>query len=164
MGNDLKFNIEGLAEVEKMLKDLPLALNQNVVRDVNKAAGKIAREELQDNTPSANNDKPSGAKAENNTIVVNDRKSKTGVLVGFKRKAWYILLQEEGTSDREVKGEGRYSSGNRGKITGNQFITKAHESALPKVIDYLNNNFLKIINKSLRKNANKINKLNRKKK
>lgn len=159
---DIDFKIEGIAQVDKMLKDLPLALNQSIMRDVNKAAAKIAKAQLEEDTPVGDNDKKQSDKAESNVTIVNDKKSKTGgVLLGFKKRSWYILLQEIGTKVRQLTGKGKYKSGNRGKIERKPFILESHQKAFPAVIEFMQKNYLKIVNKSLKKNARKFNKAKR---
>ena len=153
MADNIKFKIEGIEQVNKMLSTLPKELSDRVLLDINKQVGKIVQKELQQNAPEGNNDKSSKQKIEEN-VVVKKSDTKTGVLVGFTKKVWYVKLLELGTKVRRTLGKGKYKKrANRGRITRRPFIERSHLNAYPKAVDYFVNNYLKIVNRSLKRLA-----------
>lgn len=156
MANQIKFEILGIKEVQKMLADIPKEFSDKIQFDLNKAAGKIVEKELQQSVPVGNNDKSSKNKAENNTLVTKSD-SKSGVYVGFNKRAWYVKLIERGTKVRQTKGRGKYKKkANRGTVNRKPFIEAAYDRAAPKAVKYLSDNYLKLLNKAIRKQVRKV--------
>lgn len=149
-GGNVKFRIEGIDEVKKMLDALPKEISDKVQLSINKEAGKIAKKVLQEAAPEGDNDKASADKAANNVLVSRGDK-KTNVFVGFAKKVWYIKLIERGTKVRKTE-----SGAERGSITRKPFIDEAHRKAVPKILQYLEDNYLKIINRTLKRLAKKV--------
>jgi HK97 gp10 family phage protein len=151
--NGVKFEIEGLAELNKLLESLPKDLQDKLAYDINRQAGNIAAQVIRENVPVGDNDKPADEKLENNVVVAKG-KGKTTVLVGFNKKAGAIARWiEKGTKVRATS-EGE----NRGEIEPQPFIEKAHQKALPAIISFMNTNYLKLIERSMRKHIKKLNK------
>jgi HK97 gp10 family phage protein len=147
----IKFKIIGLEEVKKALRELPRSINERIQLDVNRKAGLIVKKEMQETAPEGNNTKKSRNKASQN-ILIKRSKSKSGIFVGISRAIFYMAFRELGTKVRSLLGRGKYRKGtNRGRMTPKKWIEPAHRSALPKVVDFMNKNYLKIINNSLKK-------------
>lgn len=160
MAKGIQFKIEGIKEVQQMLKKLPQAVNDKVSYDINRAAGKIVQQQLQADTPEGINDKASADKASSNVIITRSKTSKNGVWIGFAKRVWYIVnVIERGVKVRKTK-----KGANRGSITRKPFIEESHNKAFPAVVDFLTNNFLKLTNKSLRNQARRIRRKNLKRK
>ena len=157
MKQDFDLNIEGLEQVNNIIKNLPLEMKDKIIQDVNRQAAIIVKKEIENNIPDGDNNKPSSKKAESGVVI--KQSSKTGFFIGFKKQNWYVKLIELGTKVRKVgkKKEGKYKSGNRGSISRQPFIQPAHDSAIPKVIEFLNKNYLAAIDKAVKKQLRKVN-------
>lgn len=156
MGKEtIKFKIEGLKEVEKMLKSLPKTANDKVLYDINRTAAKIVKDQLSADAPDGINNSKSEDKAANNVVIAKSKTNRTGVLIGFAKKVFYVLFIERGTKVRKTK-----KRGTRGSITRKPFIEESHAKAYPKVIQFFTDNFLKLTNKSLRNQARRIRRKN----
>jgi HK97 gp10 family phage protein len=156
---DFKFEIKGINEVRKMLSSLPQEVNDKILFDINKAAARIVKKQLEEDAPDSNSDKKNADKVSAN-VVIKKSKSKTGVNIGFKRKVWYTTLIERGTRVRKTLGKGKYRKGaNRGKMTRKPFIAQAHQKAAPAVVNYFTTNYLKLVNRSLKRQAARINRI-----
>lgn len=160
--SDIKFEIEGLEEVKKMLRTLPQQVNDKIIYDINRQAANIVKKELEDSAPDSNTSKKSKNKIANSIVIAKQRGSKSGVNIGFKKRVWYVTLMERGTKVRTLKGKGKYKKGtNRGKITRKPFVSQAHQRAFPKAVQYFTDNFLKIVNRSIKKQLRRVNKARR---
>jgi HK97 gp10 family phage protein len=149
---DIKFKIQGLEQVKSMLRTLPQEINAKLMRDLHRSAARVVKTEIASSVPESNSDKRSADKMVNNVGIENAKDSKTGVNVGFKRRVWYSMLIERGTRLRTTKGKGRYKKkAVRGRIKPHPFLSRAHQSAVPKAVEYLANNYLRIINRSIKK-------------
>jgi HK97 gp10 family phage protein len=147
----LQFDIEGLEQITKLLNDLPKEISEKIAYDINRAAARTAAEEIRKSVPVGDNDKPSDEKIENNVVIAKG-KIKGSVVVGFSPKAWYVKLVEKGSKVRQTS-EGQ----NRGAIERRPFVQQAHERSFPAIINYLNQNYSKLVDKALKRLAKKIN-------
>lgn len=156
-GGNVKFEIKGLREVNQMLSQLPKAVNDKVLYDLNRSGGNIVKKAIEEAVPDSNTDKASKDKIAANVVVKKNPDDKTGVLIGFLKKVWYVKLMEMGTKVRNTLGKGKYKKkANRGTITRKPFVEQAHAEAYPKVIEHFTTNYLKIVNKSIKRQLNKL--------
>jgi HK97 gp10 family phage protein len=149
---DFNFKIEGIEEINKILDTLPKAINDKIQADLNKQAANIVKKELQALSPEGNNDKKHKSKISANVVV--KKSINNSFLIGFTKKVWYVKLLEMGTIVRKTLGKGRYRSGaNRGVLIRKPFIESAHHTAAQKAVEFLRTNYLKIVDRSIRKLA-----------
>lgn len=141
----VKLQIEGLKELNQILTQLPDKLQTNVRKGVNFKAANIVVNEMRNSAPLGNNLSKKAREKLKNNIVAKGGKGDS-VIVGVGKKAFWGVFLSSGTKDRETKKN--YS---RGKITGTGWITSAHERAIPQVIDFLNTNYLQIVNQTIEK-------------
>jgi HK97 gp10 family phage protein len=155
---DIKFEIKGLEEVNKILSSLPQAVNDRVQFDLHKAAAKIVKEEIAMRAPDGNNNRPSSDKIENNIIIKKAPQTKSSVWVGLSKKVFYARFIERGVNYiRKTKNDK-----STGSMPRKAFIEPAHLAAFPKVVKFLADNYLKLINKSIKRQSKKIVKSNAK--
>jgi HK97 gp10 family phage protein len=150
--NGVQFDIDGLDQINKLLSDLPKEINSKISEGIHREAAKIAKAEIEKSVPVGDNDKPSSNKIENNVVIAKG-KVKGSIVVGFSPKVWYVRLIERGTKVRETNG-----GANRGSMERKPFIKQAHERSFEAVINHLNQNYGKLIEKSLKRLAKKLNK------
>jgi HK97 gp10 family phage protein len=155
---DFDFNVQGLEQIDNLIKNLPKEVTEKIQQDIHKQAAKIVKKQLEDDAPDGVNDKSNDDKAASNVVIKSEGKS--GVNIGFKKKVWYVKLIEMGTKVRNVgkKKGGKYKSGNRGKIDRKPFIEQSHETAAPVVVEFLQQNYLKLLNNAIKKQLRKVNK------
>lgn len=162
MAQDFSYAIEGLDVVQKMLKTLPQTVQDKTLYNVFRSAANIVKQEIEQAAPDGDNSKKSKNKIANNIIVKKDKRSSTGVLIGFHKRAFAARFFIKGTKVRQTKGKGKYKAGaNRGEMQRNDFLTPAHTRATPKVIEYVSKNYLSIVNRSLKAQARRLNKGNK---
>jgi HK97 gp10 family phage protein len=160
MTDSFKFSIEGIEEVKKMLEGIPKEITDKIQFDLNRAAAKIVEAELKASVPDGVSDKASADKAENNTMIARSN-TKSGVYVGFSKRAWYVKLIERGTKVRQTLGKGKYIKGaNRGSIERKPFIEAAYLRAAPVAVEYLSTNYLKLVEKAIKKQSIRITRKN----
>lgn len=148
---DFDINIQGLTEVQSLLKGLPDDVTDKIQLDINKKGAQFVVKEMQKNAPSGNNDKKAKSKIENNIVSVKGE-DPTSVWVGIKKKIFYAGFLSEGTKERTVKGRGKYPKGtNRGKIAASNWIEKSHADGAANAVEFLQQNYLKLINQSVKK-------------
>ena len=146
------FDIQGLDQVKRALSQLPKEVNDKILYDLHLGAARIVKSDIQSATPEGNNTKKASQKARANVIVKRQRRSTTGVNIGYSTRAFHIGFIEFGTKLRVLKGQGKYRKGTkRGKITARPFIGAAHDRAFPKALQYVSTNYLKLVNRSLKK-------------
>ncbi|MBS1949850.1 MAG: hypothetical protein OJF59_002520 [Cytophagales bacterium] len=153
---DISLNLQGVDEVITALDQLGKDLELKIIQDVIMKSALIAKKDLEQSAPDGNDNKPNADKLRNSVRAV--KNDKAGASVGFSPRAAYIArFNEFGTKVREVgkKKDGKYKSGNRGSMPRHPFILDSHNRSIPKIIDFLNDNFLKLINNSLKKNMRK---------
>lgn len=151
--------IEGLKEAKKLLDALPKSANDKVLYDLHRSAANIVKKEIISNAPEGDNDSKSGNKIAANVVIKKNAKSRNAVSVGFLKRSFYVRFLEFGTRVRKLLGRGKYPQGtNRGTMTRRPFIARSHESAFPKVIKYFETNFLKVVNRSLRRQVKRLKK------
>lgn len=156
---NIKFSIEGIAQAKKILDMLPKVANDKIIYDINRAGANIVKKELQANAPDGDNDSKSSDKIQANIVVQKNREHRNAVSIGFAKKVFYVRFIEFGTKIRETLGRGRYKKGaNRGAVQAKPFIKQSHETAAPKVIDFFQTNFLKLVNKSLKRQIKRLKK------
>jgi HK97 gp10 family phage protein len=156
MAKEIKFEIKGIEEANKMLSQLPKSISNRVLYDINKNAAKIVKKELEESAPDSNSDKKSKNKIASN-VIIKKSETGTGVNVGFAKKTFWVLFQEFGTVVRSLSGKGKYKKGtNRGKIERKPFVQVAHNRVYPRVVDFFVNNYLKIVNQSLKRQSRKL--------
>jgi len=147
---DFNFNIKGIEEVNNILKTLPNSINERIQSDINRKGASIVKAELKESAPEGDNNKKQKEKIGDNVII--KKSSSTGFFIGFTKKVWYVKLLEMGTVVRQTLGKGKYAAGaNRGLIIRKPFIEKAHNETASKVVDYITTNYLKIVNRSLKR-------------
>jgi HK97 gp10 family phage protein len=150
----MKFNLElkGHKEAIAALRQLPKDVNDRIMYNIHRSAAGPVKRIIESATPSGNNDKKSKSKAESNVVIAKEQGSKVGVNVGYKKRAFYISFVDQGTRQRKVRGRrGKYKNANRGRISPRHFVSRAHDSAVPRANQYLKENYLKTINRSLRR-------------
>jgi HK97 gp10 family phage protein len=141
---DVGFKIEGLEEVQKLLAELPDALDSRVQFEVHKAAAQIARKDLKEAAPSG---KGKGKGKIKNSFIIKKSGTESGVLVGPKAEAYPIIFLEKGTKVRKTKS----TTANRGKIDKRPFVANTHQKSLPKILEFVSQNYLSIIDKTITK-------------
>jgi HK97 gp10 family phage protein len=147
----IKFEVEGLKEALKMLENLPKDVNDRVLLDINKQAAKIVKEELMNSAPDGDNSKSAEDKIENNILIKTEKGSKTNALIGFAKKVFFVKFLEMGVQVMRKKDSGAKT----GTLPRQPFVEAAHNRAYPKVIEFVTQNALQIINKSLKRQAKK---------
>jgi HK97 gp10 family phage protein len=158
MPQDIKFNIQGIDEVNKILSQLPKSVNERVQLDLHKQAAKVVKEEIANRAPDGNNNKSSSAKIENNILIVKAPESKSSVWVALSKNVFYAKFIERGVNYVRKTKTGKET----GSLPRRPFIEPAHLAAFPKVVQYLSDNYLKLVNKAVKKQARKISRQNAK--
>ncbi|HYG03020.1 MAG TPA: hypothetical protein VD927_11290 [Chryseosolibacter sp.] len=145
-----KLELDGLDAVLKMLSELPNDLNEKIQYDINRQAANIAKEQLIADSPSQ--------EIAENVMISKTPRTKTGVSIGYKRKVFHVKFLEKGTRVRSTKGNSKYykNKANRGSIARKPFIIQSHQKAAPNIIKFVSTNFLRLINKSLKKHTKRL--------
>ena len=148
--DDIRIDINGLDDINRMLNTLPNEVSAKIQQELAMKAANIVKADLINAAASVegNNDKPSSDKLSSNVKVQRNEK---GAAIGFTKKVWYVKLIEKGTAVREKK-----SGASTGSMPKRPFIGKVHEDAAPKVFDFLQKNYLKIINNAIKKQLKKV--------
>lgn len=109
--------ISGLAEIERMLKELPTKVEVNVVRGGLRAGSRIIAEEAKQNVPVAT------GKLRDSFRVGSKVDARTGRVTAYakagNKKAWYGHFIEFGTAPHEI----RSKSGGALFVPGRGFVT-----------------------------------------
>ena len=132
-----KFKIDGMAEVEKALHDLPLMLKAQALRQFNRdVARKITKNKLEAARP----------KHADSVGISTDRQDKTAIYVGMTMNAYYLRFMEFGTKLRKTRGKGKranskakkYKAGvNRGVMPITRpFVEKTIDGQMKDVINF----------------------------
>lgn len=158
MANSISFQIEGIEAIKKMLSDLPKSVSEKVQSDLHRQGAKIVADELKAAAPEGDNSKKSKNKVVNNILV--KRGAGSSWAIGFSKRAGYIArFNEYGTKVRATTGKGKYKAGaNRGTMQRRPFVRQAHERAYPKAVDFMVKNYAKIVNRSVKSQANRLKK------
>lgn len=126
--------VTGWEDIDKVLKGLPLQVNDRILQAANAAAAKplVAREKaLAPEGPTGNLVDSIGVQKGSAGTLRSGSRELGAIVVGPRRgkyKGFAAHLVEYGTVDRELKGTGKYKAGtNRGKITGKPFAQPAWE-------------------------------------
>lgn len=155
----MKFDldIKGIDQVNKILSQLPKDINTKVQKDINMKAAKIAADTLKRNAPSGNSTKKPSNQIENNIKVVAKPGTQQTILVGLTKTVFYAKFIEFGTKVRKVLGRNdRYKGANRGKVTARPFIARSFDQASNNIISFMNTNYLKLVNASIKKHIKKL--------
>lgn len=152
---DFDIQIDGLKEVQALFRNLPKEISDRVTLDLNMRAARIVAQGLADDAPDGNNTKKHKQKIAANTTVTKG-KAPLSAWAGFKRKVFYVLFTNLGTKTRRLLGRGKYKKGNRGAITGTHWVERSHERSAEKAVRYLQDNYLKIINQSIKKQLKRV--------
>ncbi len=158
---DFDLNLEGLKELNQALSQLPNDVNEQIVKDLNRKAANIAAQVLREETPDSTSSTRRSKDKLSNAVKVVSSKTKTGFSVGYdKRKGYPVVWLQGGTRVRSIKGKGhRYrKSANRGKVNARPFVQGSFEKAIPKVLDFMQVNYLKTINQSIKKHLSRLKK------
>lgn len=138
-----KFEIKGLREVERALKELPAAMAASVLRNAH-------REVLNKNVRKALKALPYRRKKVGIQIF---RSDKTAVAISISSENFWLRYLDRGTGDRvTVKGW------KRGRIEGNNMISNIINQQEKVVIDDVKNNYTDIIIKHLNRKITSVNK------
>lgn len=139
------FDLNGLKEIDDLLKNLPLSVQAQLLRGINRKAAKIVQLQMK-----------AGTTVEGINIKIKaDKYNKSGVLVGVENsdRGFLARFLEYGTQIRSTKdGE------NRGSIQPNPFLKKAIDSKANEVINFLQTNYATEINKGLERRVKAVNK------
>jgi len=143
--------LNGLNEVTDALKELDAKMQAGILRSV---AKKALKEKALGPIQGASISK----RASKDIVIVNEKGSKTSVLIGPSRKYFWELWLQKGTVDRKTK-----KGWNRGSIKPNFKLDSAVDSTVQPIVDYYNeslgNEVKKILERKLRNTKNKIKKL-----
>jgi|SRR5579859_6771431 len=151
----VKFDIEGIKELNELLTQLPTKVTKNITKGVNFKAAGLAIKVMEEAAPTGSASVKAKEKIKNNILA----KSSEGdsVLVGLSRKVFFGTFLSSGTKDRVTKINGFYKKPkSTGKIIGTDWIPKAHQQAFPQIIDYLNKNYLQLIEDSIQRVMKKL--------
>jgi hypothetical protein len=137
---DVKIKLTGYKEVDNVLRGLPLQLNHRVLQAAHFNAAKYLVEAEKMSAPegptgnlidSIGTLKPSFTRASELGLV------ETGPRRG-KYKGNHAHLVEFGTKQRTLKGDGKYSSGNRGVMPKKPFALPSWEKVKGRVLNSIN--------------------------
>ena len=122
-----KFEILGLTEVERALKDLPVKMQAQIYRALNR---KAAKKYIVDNLRSVLD---YSSKTEAGINIIGDRNDKTAVYAGVTNKSFWLRFADKGTAKRYTE-KGAY----RGQIIGKNQIEPAILGSVDEIIKYMN--------------------------
>jgi HK97 gp10 family phage protein len=151
-GNDpTRFTLNGAKEVEEMLKKLPLEVQGEILRKINRRGAVIAKEEMQRQAPP-------GSQIPEHIQIVNDEKNMTGVIVRPSKKVFYARYLEYGTEVRQTD-----KGADRGQIPAGKkpFIRKAIDIAVPKILKYITPQYSELVKRKIEKYTKNIQKANK---
>lgn len=141
------FELVGLQELMDLIKDLPVLVQANLIRNVE---SKILREQIVKPMQAA---LPYRKESESKIRTTTDTKDKTAVWAGPSAKIFWYRFADKGTKDRTTK------SGNTFKgISGSNRIAPLVNAAVPKIIEQFNTEFGEILAKTMERKVKKLNK------
>lgn len=96
---EYKINTEPLIDLSEAMKGLPKAVQENILRSVNR---KLAKEHIVD---VMKDEMPYSAKHRKDYTLITVRGDKTGIIAGIAKtnNSWYLLFPEKGTKERYAK-------------------------------------------------------------
>lgn len=135
--------LEGIKEVNNLLRELPLKLHANALRSVHRAgANHVVKPEI-----------ASGGVNKKIVSVKPERGDPTGILINISSKVFWYRFIEYGTTRRTTsKGQ------DRGVMSEEPFFRPAVNRAINPVIKYMSDNYGELINKFLSRKVKAINK------
>lgn len=148
-----QFEIIGLKEVEEAIKDLPIKMQAQIYRALNrKAVKKYVVDNIRNAVTYSN-------QTEKGITIVNDRNDKTAVYGGVTSDSFYLRFADRGTAARYNE-KGAF----RGQIVGKNQIQPIIEGSVDDIIKYMNDEIgteiAAILEKKLRSTSKQISKLN----
>lgn len=152
MSQRIKFEIKGIPEAVKMLKSLPKSINDKVNYNLNRKAAALVKKELENKAPKGKDAGRRKSRIRDGVRILKGKKAPTLVQIGFIKQLFYLKFLVFGTKKRQNR-----RGANRGSISKNDFVTPAHDAAVPKVMEFLQNNTLKIINQTLKRYVKRFN-------
>ena len=131
----VEFTIPGLREIEQALQTLPPFLAADVLKRVHRdILNRIVKPSVR--TAMRNRRK--------SITAVSDRQDKTAIILGVSSKNYYMRFVDKGTEQRQTR-----KGYNRGRIVGDNRITKTIERNEDPVMKELQNNYSQIVIKHL---------------
>lgn len=147
-----KFEIIGLKEVEQAISELPIKLQVQIYRSLNR---KAVKKYVVDNLRKVLN---YSSKTERGIQVVNDRSDRTAVFGGISSDSFVLRFADLGTASRYTE-KGAF----RGAITGKNQIQPIIEGSVEDIIKYMNeevgNEIVNILEKRIKSTNKQIAKL-----
>lgn len=142
--------IIGLDEILKAFEQLPKGVGERALTDVFKEALKPVREDLKRNAPAKRLKK-------NKVIPI---KARRGIVsVGYSKGGFLARFYERGTKSRKLLGRGKYKKGtNRGVFRSKPFVERTFQSSIPSIQQFIINQTQKIIQRSLQRYSNRLDK------
>lgn len=142
MNNKVKFDMNGIKEVNESLSLLPAQMHAKVLQQFNReSANKFTKKEMRIKNPSSN---------KKSIITTNDKKDKTGVYVGVGSDSFWLRFIERGTEQRRTK-----KGYNRGVMKAKPFIEYAIDNTIDDIINYTNEKYGERINTFLERKLKK---------
>jgi hypothetical protein len=153
----IKFTVKNAEQAKRALSTFSKEFNDKVLFNVHRAAGNLIKKELSAAAPEGINTKRSKSKLKATTMVAKAKDSKTGVWVGFSKKGFAALFLEKGTTQRTTSGNSKKYKrpANRGRMAPRPFVHATYRRSLKKVVDFISNNYYKIVTKAIRKYGKK---------
>ena len=161
--DDISIEVQNMKDVQEMFRKINMDVKEQakIYYKLNRKAGLVVRNQLIMNAPQGDNTKKPKNKIVNNVVMSKSKDNSTGVLIGFKKRIYYVKFIEFGVSImRKIKGSGRkgiYKGANRGTLPAQPFVERSHNEALPKVKEILFKDYLKNINSILKKETSAVN-------
>ncbi len=140
-----KYKIEGLEGLIKKLDELPRELSNKAELALNRNAANAVKKVLVNASPASRSNRKVKIKKSVSTQRIPN--TKTGIQVGWLKKAFFVKFFVFGTKMRRTK----KNKANRGRITGRDFVSPALNGVLPRVGESLSKNYNKIIERILKK-------------
>lgn len=141
--------IEGLKELYNTLKQVPVKVRGQILRNVNKKIIKTASNALKSAIIKR------GYKnriKEGDVITVNDKYNVSGVLVGLSTDSFPARFIEGGTVDRYVRKRNTKQlkkEAFRGKVKADPFLVPAIDSVVPEMLKAIEKDYPELIYKAL---------------
>jgi hypothetical protein len=143
MADEFTYELEGAAEIEKALNELPLKLSLSLLQSFNrKAVKKYVVDPVKASVPYS-------AATKKGIIVMTDRMDKTKISGGVSSDKFWVRFAEKGTKQR-TKGH------NRGAINGRNIIAPMITNSTDDIINYARKELGQEISNFLQKRIKKI--------
>lgn len=147
MNNIEQFEVQGLSDVVKALQELPIQLQDKLIKSfLQKTGKKFIVNELKSALPYS-------SKTLKGIRTLSDKKDKNAVFTGVSSDVFWLRFVDKGTKERQTR-----KGYNRGSITPKNQVRSVIDSQIQPVIDYARDEFGNEINKNLERRIKKINK------